>query len=173
MSWQRTAMDGIRGWWNTVRSGLYVWCSQREMDNGRSMQDSSKLKPADIFMVRLSDREGGAPLTYLPSCYVQSLLTPSLNQPQAERRADTLRLFTFLSLHLHHRISGLWLPPLLLCKSAPVLNRSFTHICKLISNLKPHPRPHPIILPLWLSGQLLPPSFNHAPSLAIPPSGFC
>lgn len=132
------------------------------MGNGRPMAGNNKLKAAEIFMMWLT------PLTYLPSCYVQSLLTPPVNQPQALSPAGTVRLFTALPLHLHHRGS---LPPLLLRNSAPVLDRPFTHICKLISNLKPHPRPHPTILPPWLPGPLPPPSFYppplHSPSVLL------
>lgn len=69
--------------------------------------------------------------------------------------------------------SGLWLPPLLLCKSAPVLDCSFTHICKLISDLKPRPRPHPFpsfSLFGFLDRSLLL-LLTPSPSLSIPPSG--
>lgn len=69
---------------------------------------------------------------------------------------------------------GLGLPPLLLCKAAPLLDGSLTHVCKLISDPKPRPRPYPFpSFPLvgFLDHSLLL-LLTPSPSLSIPPSGF-
>lgn len=148
-------MDGwMDGWKNMDMDEETQWevvwrvrCSQtereREMDNGRSMQGNKKLKAAEIFIVWWSDREGGAPLAYLPSRCVQSLLTPpSANQPQAVGRAETDKLFTFLSHHLLQRIldSGslpscsaslhqCWMALLhTFANSSPISNHALVHI---------------------------------------------
>lgn len=135
------------------------------MDNGRSMQGNNKLKAAEIFMMWLT------PLTYLPSCYVQSLLTPPVNQPQALSRAGTVRLFTFLPLHLHQRgslslpscsatLHQCWIALLhTFANSSPILNHTLVHI-------------PPFSLPGFLDHSLLL-LLSPAPSLAIRPSGFC
>lgn len=151
--------------------GLRVRCSQTErerwtMEGRRRARTSWRLLKYSLCG-EVPEKVG----LLSPTCHHVGSSPCSLPLP-INLRAEAVKLFTFLSLHLHQEDSGPWLPPLLLCTSAPVLDGSFTHICKLISRLKPRPRPHPFpsFSLFGLLDHSLRPLLTPSPSLSIPPS---